>query len=110
MINTVLLSISRTIDGPKLMCNESVELDTLETAIQTVINGHVNDMGIPNVIQELRDDDQHTRDMITALEAQLNELKHTLRYYETCIHTHDCHAGQRCNKHSECLRNEASVV
>ena len=87
-----------------------VELETLETAIQTVINGHVNDMGIPNVIQELRDDDQHTRDMITALEAQLDDLKNTLRYYETCLHTHDCQPGQRCNKHSECLWNEASVV
>jgi hypothetical protein len=87
-----------------------VELDTLENAIQTVINGHVNDMGIPNIIQDLRDEEQHTRDMITALSAKVDELKETLRYYETCLHTHDCHPGQRCNKHSECLWNEASVV
>ena len=87
-----------------------VELETLENAINSVINGQIEDLGIPNVIQELRDEDQQTRDMISALETQLNDLKHTLRYYETCLHTHDCHPGQRCNKHSECLWNEASVV
>ena len=87
-----------------------VELDTLENAINSVINGQIEDLGIPNVIQGLHDDDQETRDMLVALKSELEELKHTLRYYETCSHTDDCHVGQRCNKHSECLWEEASVV
>ena len=87
-----------------------VELDTLENAINSIINGEIEDLGIPTVIQGLHDEDQHTRDMISALQSEVDELKHTLRYYATCIHTGDCHPGQRCNKHSECLWNEASVV
>lgn len=104
------LMIEQSDDRDVQIAELFVELDTLENAIQSVINGQIDDLGIPNVIQDLRDEDQHTRDMITALQSELDELKHTLRYYETCLHTSDCHPGQRCNKHSECLWNEQSVV
>ena len=107
---TALLDDAST-DHETALAEIEIELDTLEHAINTIItNGNVGDLGIPNEIQKLHDEDQKTRDMVHYLESQLDELKHQLRYYSACTHSADCRPGQRCSHSSECLWEPGSVV
>jgi predicted nucleic acid-binding Zn-ribbon protein len=88
-----------------------IELDTLEHAIQTVINnGNILNLGIPTVVSELEEDNRETRALVDELAAKVDELKARLRYYSTCLHSRDCRPGQRCDKHSECQWSPGSIV
>ena len=88
-----------------------IELDTLEHAIQTVINnGNILNLGIPTVVSELEEDNRETRALVESLAAKVDELKTRLRYYSTCLHSRDCRPGQRCDKHSECQWSPGSIV
>ena len=107
---TALLDDAST-DHDTALAEIEIELDSLENAINTIItNGNIGDLGIPNEIQKLHDEDQKTRDMVHYLESQLDELKHQLRYYAACTHSADCRPGQLCSHHSECLWEAGSVV
>ena len=88
-----------------------IELDTLEHAIQTVINnGNILNLGIPTVVSELEEDNRETRALVESLAAKVDELKARLKYYSTCLHSRDCRPGQRCDKHSECQWSPGSIV
>jgi DNA repair exonuclease SbcCD ATPase subunit len=100
-----------SIDHETALAEIEIELDALEHAIQVIIsNGPISDLGIPNEIQELHDEDEKTRDMVHYLQSQIEELKHRLRYYASCDHTSDCRPGQKCSHEAECLWDPGSVV